>query len=117
MTIQTSRLHIKGMTCQSCVNNIEKTIGDLKGVHSIIVNLAAEEGTVIHDVDFIDGSQLVERVDDMGFECSLYVGENVTGVSSECPSSSTGNIPIANLLGEPIDCACGDKVIEISVKG
>ena len=116
MTIQTSRLQIKGMTCQSCVNNIEKTIGDLKGVHSIIVNLATEEGTVIHDVDFINGGQLAERVDDMGFECVLH-GENNTGATNQIPPSSVDNILVADLLGEPIDCACGDKVIEISVKG
>ena len=31
-------LKIGGMTCASCVNNIERTIGKIDGVHSILVS-------------------------------------------------------------------------------
>ena len=38
-----------GMTCQSCVRNIENTVGDNAGIHSISVSLSEESATVTFD--------------------------------------------------------------------
>ena len=37
-------LQIKGMTCSSCVNNIEKNVLTLQGVHSASIALSTERG-------------------------------------------------------------------------
>ena len=58
MSIETSHISIEGMTCQSCVNNIESTIGNLKGIHSIVVNLQDKKGVVVHDTNYITGLQV-----------------------------------------------------------
>ena len=38
-----------GMTCQSCVRNIERTVGDNAGILSISVSLGEESATVTFD--------------------------------------------------------------------
>ena len=39
-------LPVRGMSCASCVERIEKGIGGLEGVNEISVNFAAEKATV-----------------------------------------------------------------------
>ncbi len=34
---------VEGMTCQSCVKSIEGRVGDLAGVHSVVVSLQVRE--------------------------------------------------------------------------
>ncbi|KAK3860857.1 hypothetical protein Pcinc_033120 [Petrolisthes cinctipes] len=104
------------MTCQSCVRNIEGVVGGLTGVETVKVDLTNKQGTVIHNPVLITGVQLAERIDDMGFEAKLKV-QALEG--SPRPDSSKGVSPVevADLLGEPVNCVCGDQLIQISVKG
>nr|XP_053634823.1 copper-transporting ATPase 1-like isoform X2 [Cherax quadricarinatus] len=128
MASLTSLISIEGMTCQSCVRNIEGTVSALPGVHSIKVDLARKQGTVIHNSYVITGAQVADRIDDMGFEAKL-LNRNVSPVKingnqlildddkEDIAGNMDSNIRVANLLGEPITCACGDQLIQISVKG
>ncbi|XP_068235378.1 copper-transporting ATPase 1 isoform X2 [Palaemon carinicauda] len=121
----TSVISIEGMTCQSCVRNIESVVSVLGGVHSVKVNLEAKEGTVIHDSQLISGSVLASRIDDMGFDA-----KHVTTKKNDCAvpiseeenllllgGASADEVKVANLLGEPVNCVCSDLLIQISVKG
>lgn len=117
MASVTSVISIEGMTCQSCVRNIEGVVGGLSGVESVKVDLANKQGTVFHNPVLITGAQLAERIDDMGFEAKLKV-QALEG--SPRPNSSKGlsnQVEVADLLGEPVNCVCGDQLIQISVKG
>ncbi len=40
------RLRIKGMTCASCVNRVEKALGRVRGVQQATVNLATEQAEI-----------------------------------------------------------------------
>eukprot|EP00124_Ichthyophonus_hoferi_P003091 Ihof_evm7s247 gene=Ihof_evmTU7s247 len=62
---------IRGMTCKSCVQNIEETIGGRDGVLWIQVSLQQEQAEVIYRGDVITQDKVVEAIDDMGFEASL----------------------------------------------
>ncbi|OQR74371.1 copper-transporting ATPase 1-like [Tropilaelaps mercedesae] len=58
---------IGGITCMSCVNNIQFTIGKRPDVHSIKVSLEAGQG-VIRAPASTAPEALVEAINDMGFE-------------------------------------------------
>ncbi|XP_008557408.1 copper-transporting ATPase 1 isoform X2 [Microplitis demolitor] len=65
------KIKIIGMSCQSCVQNIESTIGKQKGVLNIRVNLEESAGYVKYDPQEISRNEVVEAINDMGFEASL----------------------------------------------
>lgn len=58
-------INISGMHCASCVNKIEKTLGNLTGVESVAVNLVTQKAV-------INGNQSVELlckiIENMGFK-------------------------------------------------
>ncbi|KAM5125701.1 copper-transporting ATPase 1-like, partial [Mantella aurantiaca] len=60
-------LPVGGMTCMSCVQTIEKHIGDLHGVHSIKVSLEAGNAVIIYDAALQTPGALQEAVEEMGF--------------------------------------------------
>jgi Cu+-exporting ATPase len=64
------RLPIIGMTCQSCVKNIEGKIGANPGILKIRVVLAENAGYIDYDPTVTNPAQIAEDIDDMGFECS-----------------------------------------------
>ncbi|CAH1112001.1 unnamed protein product [Psylliodes chrysocephalus] len=65
------RVNIVGMTCMSCVRNIEETVGKKPGILSINVNLQEKYGMVHYDPKIINPQGICDYIDDMGFEASL----------------------------------------------
>lgn len=69
------RLPINGMTCQSCVRNIESNIRTKIGVITIKVNLQEKAGYVEYDPQLTEPKQIASEIDDMGFDCE-FIPEN-----------------------------------------
>lgn len=67
----TVTLNIKGMTCQSCVKNIESNLSKHPGVKSIKVSLENATGTVVYYKGKASPQMLADAVDDMGFETTI----------------------------------------------
>ncbi|KAG7212599.1 hypothetical protein KM043_012893 [Ampulex compressa] len=67
----TVRINIEGMRCQSCVRNIEGTIGERPEVVNIRVILEEKAGYVEYRLDKGTPAELVEAIEDMGFVASL----------------------------------------------
>ncbi|KAK0089398.1 hypothetical protein PV325_007556 [Microctonus aethiopoides] len=65
------RIKILGMSCQSCVNNIQNTIGKHNGVVEIKVVLEESMGYIEYNPSETSASELVEAINDMGFQASL----------------------------------------------
>lgn len=65
------KIHIEGMTCQSCVQSIEGMISQRKGVVSAHVSLAEHQGTFEYDPLLTTPEELREAVEDMGFDAFL----------------------------------------------
>ncbi|KAH9495205.1 ATPase Cu transporting protein 7A [Bulinus truncatus] len=63
-------VNIQGMTCHSCVNNIESNIGKHPSVVSIKVSLADQTGTIQYYPSQITPEHLCELINDMGFDAS-----------------------------------------------
>ena len=64
-------INVEGMTCQSCVKNIEGVIGEKPGVISIEVSLTKKNATINYDASLTDPEKLRDAIDDMGFEATL----------------------------------------------
>lgn len=69
--MQNLSLDIKGMTCASCVNRIEKALKKKEGVINASVNLATEKAQVEFDQAKLNPDQIIEIVSKVGYEASL----------------------------------------------
>lgn len=81
-------ISIKGMTCQSCVRNIESSVSATEGIFSIKVSLEKESAVVEYFLGQIDPAVIAERIDDMGFEAAV-MEEDRAATSLERTSNNT----------------------------
>jgi Cu+-exporting ATPase len=58
---------ITGMSCASCAAKIEKGLAGVDGVSKSSVNFAAEKATVVFHPDQTSLSNLIEKVEDLGY--------------------------------------------------
>lgn len=64
----TVTLNIDGMTCGGCVKSVTKVLNDLDGVRSATVSLENKNAQVEFDEGKIQIAQLVEAVEDAGYD-------------------------------------------------
>ncbi|KAK1441273.1 hypothetical protein QVD17_07119 [Tagetes erecta] len=81
---------IKGMTCAACVNSLEGILRKLPGVKRAIVSLATSLGEVEYYPLLISKDEIVNAIEDAGFEASLAQSSGrdrimlgVTGISND----------------------------------
>lgn len=67
---------ISGMSCASCVANVESILSELDGMEKVQVNLATEKAALRFDPDKIKTSDLKEIVHQAGYELLEMQGEN-----------------------------------------
>ncbi|MFN8373071.1 MAG: heavy metal translocating P-type ATPase [Anaerolineae bacterium] len=67
MSVQQIDLPITGMTCASCVRNVERALKKTEGVAEANVNLATERATVSFDPTVTTIDQMIERVSGAGY--------------------------------------------------
>lgn len=60
-------LKVEGMSCGHCVNSIESSVGELKGVSSVKVDLSGNEVTVEFENE-ATLNQIKETIEDQGYE-------------------------------------------------
>uniref|UniRef100_A0A1L8DET7 P-type Cu(+) transporter n=1 Tax=Nyssomyia neivai TaxID=330878 RepID=A0A1L8DET7_9DIPT len=65
------KIHIDGMTCNSCVRNIEGTIGARDGIEGITVSLGDKEACVVYDPVIWIPRDIAEAIEDMGFDAHV----------------------------------------------
>lgn len=66
-------LTIKGMTCQSCVKNIESTVKGKPGIINVVVSLEEERGQFDYDPSTVAPDIISEYVSEMGFDVSFQL--------------------------------------------
>ncbi|KAF9987137.1 hypothetical protein BGZ75_001010 [Mortierella antarctica] len=64
-------LQIYGMTCASCVNSIEGELRNMPGIISASVSLTMQAAKVEYDNQVLGVRDIVERIEDMGFDALL----------------------------------------------
>lgn len=62
---------VKGMTCASCVNRVEKVIGKVVGVDMVTVNLASHQAQVQSSNPNFHPQNVVKAVTKLGYEANL----------------------------------------------
>jgi Cu+-exporting ATPase len=98
--LETHLLDIKGMTCASCVNRIEKALKKVPGVVSATVNLATERATVETLKRATSARRLIEAVERAGYAA--------TSVEARAAAAETRSgaglwpVAIAALLSAPL---------------
>uniref|UniRef100_A0A3P9ISR5 P-type Cu(+) transporter n=1 Tax=Oryzias latipes TaxID=8090 RepID=A0A3P9ISR5_ORYLA len=72
-------IQIGGMTCASCVSNIERNLKNEPGIYFVLVALMASKAEVRYNPEVIDPPKIVECVKELGFTASVmenYEGSN-----------------------------------------
>lgn len=64
-------IHVTGMTCASCVANIEKHLLKHKGIKSVFVALMAGKAEVKYYPGLLDTAQIVQLISRLGFGASV----------------------------------------------
>ncbi|XP_076850232.1 copper-transporting ATPase 1 [Brachyhypopomus gauderio] len=70
-------IQVGGMTCASCVANIERNLKNEHGVHSVLVALMASKAEVRYSPAAIDPQRIAESIRELGFTASVM--ENYDG--------------------------------------
>jgi len=70
VVLDKAQLHITGMTCSSCVANIEKAVGELPGVGKIAVSLNTESGQVEYAPDITSLADIEAAIKEIGYGVS-----------------------------------------------
>lgn len=80
-----TEIDITGITCQVCVNKIEKKVGKLEGVKEVAVNLANSRGKILYDSEKIKLSEILEVIKKLGYEGKKHedIEEDSKAIESE----------------------------------
>ncbi|NWW85663.1 ATP7B ATPase, partial [Rhynochetos jubatus] len=65
------KLRVEGMTCQSCVTNIEGKIRKLHGVAKIKVSLGNQEAIIAYYPYIIQPDDLKSHITNLGYDCTI----------------------------------------------
>ncbi|NXR83086.1 ATP7B ATPase, partial [Pycnonotus jocosus] len=65
------KLRVEGMTCQSCVTNIEGKIRKLHGVAKIKVSLDNQEAIIAYHPYIVQPDDLKRHISELGYECTI----------------------------------------------
>ena len=101
-------LDITGMHCASCVATVEKSLKNLEGVSSVVVNFASEKAYVDFDVGQVTTVDLKEAVEKTGY------GAIEAGTES-APGQLQGLQDVALNIGG-MSCAACAQTIEKALK-
>ena len=103
----TVNVGIKGMSCSSCVANIEGDIQKLDGVRSISISLMGQKGVIVFDPVIISTDGIVTAIKSLGYDCLVLETK-----SASQGSEQTLNLVISNALSpgaaKDIQCKCLD---------
>lgn len=61
-------LRVSGMSCQHCVNTIEKGLRELDGVEEVKVDLKTKEVKLLYDETRADLGQIKAKIKELGYE-------------------------------------------------
>ena len=94
---QDAVVFIDGMTCMSCVRNIEGSVSVQNGVKFIRVSLDKKLGYVKFDPAFASANGIRDSIEEMGFLASLTPPEE--GDGNNPPNRATTYIEVSLLNG------------------
>ncbi|NWW24139.1 ATP7B ATPase, partial [Falcunculus frontatus] len=101
-TKHTAVIKIDGMTCNSCVQSIERAVSQRRGVQHVAVSLAGSTGTIHYDPAVTSGEELRAAIEDMGFDTSVMTGNMYCAFIQDTAAGERGCQPDASkAAGQP----------------
>lgn len=99
-------IKVEGMTCASCVMNVDKVLRKLNGVKNAVVNLSLAKAHVEYNSSLISPEQMIEAVNSIGFQATLipeikFYDENLSDKNNEIEKQKM-NLLIAAGLTIPV---------------
>ncbi|XP_071320068.1 copper-transporting ATPase 2 isoform X2 [Trachinotus anak] len=76
--VQKCFISVTGMTCASCVANIERNLLKHRGIITVLVSLMAGKAEVKYDSDVVDAAAVTQLIEDLGFGAKLMEDNAVT---------------------------------------
>lgn len=117
---KTIQFRVKGMSCAACAARVERALGQVPGVHSASVNLAAERASVVYDPASASPSALFQVVRSAGYDvdadeqASARVRLRLRGLScASCVSRverALGSVP--GVIDASVNLASQSAVVE-----
>lgn len=71
----TTTLSVQGMTCGACTSAVEGAFTNVAGVKHFSISLLAERAVVEHDANILSAAEIVEMIEDRGFDASIVDSE------------------------------------------
>jgi Cu+-exporting ATPase len=84
----TTTVSVEGMTCGACTSAIEKGFKGVSGVFQFNISLLANRAVLVHDPSKLTADQIVEIIDDCGFDAKILTSEDASA------SQASSNAPI-----------------------
>lgn len=78
-----TRLTVTGMTCSSCVANIERAIHKQPGVDQCQVNLLAKSAVIRHDPTRVGARTLANMIEQLGYKAELAQNDAADNLMSQ----------------------------------
>ncbi|XP_056444655.1 copper-transporting ATPase 2-like isoform X2 [Gadus chalcogrammus] len=77
LKIEKCFIGVTGMTCTSCVANIERNLLKQRGIVSVLVALMAGKAEVKYHTDLLDAMAVMQLIEELGFGASLLEDDAV----------------------------------------
>ncbi|KAF2758746.1 heavy metal translocatin [Pseudovirgaria hyperparasitica] len=71
ISLMTTTVAISGMTCGACTSAVEGSFKNVAGIKSFSISLLSERAIIEHDPSIIAPEQIVEVIDDTGFDATI----------------------------------------------
>ena len=66
-----TELHIQGMHCESCAEDIKETLEETAGVKSADVTFGGKTAVVEHDDAVVQQATLIKKIQDLGYTATV----------------------------------------------
>ncbi|KAK7517047.1 E1-E2 ATPase-domain-containing protein [Phyllosticta citriasiana] len=91
----TTTVAIEGMTCGACTSAVEGGFKDLEGVVQFNISLLAERAIITHDPRKLTPEQIVETIEDRGFDAKII---SSVDAAQRSISSTVSNLKVYGLV-------------------
>lgn len=91
----TTTVSISGMTCGACTSAVEGAFKGVDGLLSFTISLLAERAVIVHDTSKLSTEQIVEAIEDAGFDASII--SSVAQTEQLISTSSSAQLKIYGL--------------------
>lgn len=92
----TTTVAIEGMTCGACTSAVESGFKDVPGIVQFNISLLAERAVILHDPEQVTVAQVVETIEDRGFDAKV-----VSSAEEGVQTSSSLSLVQLKLYGIP----------------